>query len=174
MPGFLRFPAGLLLAVAATVGAGAMRLPASPDFFLFAVAAVSRCGRPVPAMFAGLAAGLFEDSLVSAPRLLGLHAFTKVVLGYLLAELASRASVESPPAAGAILGAAVLVESGLVALLLWFLQGELGLAEPVPLLLRVTATAVVGALLVVAARVPWKARMASRRRRRPPKARDDL
>ncbi len=169
-PRALRFPLGLFLAVAATVGAGVLRLAAVPDFFLFAVAGVARGGHPVPAMLAGLCAGLVEDSLRTSPRLLGLHAFTKVVLGYLIAELAARATVEKLPAAGAVLGAAVLVESGLVALLLWFLQGELALAEPVPLLLRILSTSVLGTLLLVADRVPWRARLAARRRRRPPKA----
>ncbi len=170
MPTVLRFPLGLVLAVAATIGTGALRIPAGPDFFLFAVAAVSRSGRPVPAMLAGLAAGLVEDSLRSAPRLLGLHAFTKIVLGYLLAELAARFTVGRPTAAGAVLGAAVLVESGLVSLLLLFLQGDLALSEPLPLLLRVTTTAAGGAALLAASRVPWQARFAPRRRRSLPKA----
>ena len=62
-------------------------------------------------MLAGLLAGLLED-LVSVPgRLLGLHAFTKVLIGYLLATIAARTVIEKPAAVGGLLAGAVLTES---------------------------------------------------------------
>lgn len=168
MSRLLKFPAGIALAVAATVGWSALGLRAGPDFLLVPVASVARTGHPVPAILAGLLAGLLEDVLRNPPRLLGLHAFGKIVVGYVLAALAARAVVEKPASAGGVLGAAVLLEGGILSLLLWFLHGELLVEEPLPLVVRIVSTGLLGSAVLVIARVPWAARRQARRRRRPP------
>ena len=107
----LRVALGLALAVLATLALGALRFPAPPDFFLLVVADMARGGAAVPAMLAGLPAGLLEDALQGPSRLLGLHAFTKILVGYLLATMGARTVVEKPLAVGGLLAGAVLVEA---------------------------------------------------------------
>ena len=70
----LRVAIGLSLAVLATLALGALHVPLPPDFFLLVVADMARGGAAVPAMLAGLPAGLLEDTLFAPGHLLGLHA----------------------------------------------------------------------------------------------------
>src|ERR1039458_10764760 len=86
-------------------------MPAPPDFFLLVVADMARGGAAVPAMLAGLPAGLLQDGLFAPGRLLGLHAFSKILIGYLLATVGGRTVVEKPVAVGGLLMGAVLVEA---------------------------------------------------------------
>jgi rod shape-determining protein MreD len=155
-----------ILAAACTIAAAAARLPASPDFFLYPVADASRGGASMLAMATGLVAGLAEDVLTVPGRLLGLHAFTKVLIGYLLATLGARTVVEKPIAVGLLLSGAVALESGVLLLLLWLLKGEPVPPNAAALALRAGLTGILGALLHHASRVPWRARREARRRRR--------
>ena len=107
----LRVAVGLSLAVLATLALGALHIPAPPDFFLLVVADMARGGAAVPAMLAGLPAGLLQDGLFGPGRLLGLHAFSKILVGYLLATVGARTVVEKPVAVGGLLTGAVLVEA---------------------------------------------------------------
>ncbi len=162
----LRFAAGLAGAVLGTFGLGAVSIPSSPDLFLLFVADNARGGTVYRAMATGLVAGLLEDLLRTPPRLLGLHVFTKVLLGYLLATAETRFVVEKSSWAAGLLAGAVLVESLALALLLSLFRGEplhWGGQEAV---VRALLTAAAGSALAVLVRIPWRARFAARRRRR--------
>lgn len=162
----LRAGAGLALALLATLALGALRVPAPPDFFLLVVAYMARGGAVVPALLVGLPAGLLEDSLTGPGRLLGLHAFAKILIGYLLATIGSRTIVEKPLAVGGLLSGAVLAESATLTFLLWVLRGELLFPAPWILLGRAVSTGLVGGALHAASRVPWRQRREARRRLR--------
>ena len=157
---------GTLLATACAIAAAAARLPTAPDFFLYPVADVARGGAPVFTMLVGLLAGLTQDALSVPARLLGLHAFAKVLIGYLLATLGARTVVEKPAAVGLLLSGAVVLESGILLLLLWLLRGEPLPPDPAALAGRAILTGLLGAVLHHASRVPWRARREARRRRR--------
>lgn len=162
----LRVLAGVALAVLGTLSLGALRLPAAPDLFLLPVADGARRGESTRAMLAGLLAGLLEDALTNPPRLLGLHAFSKVLLGYLLSTIGARTLVEKPLAVGGLLSGAVFVEASVTSLLLLVLRGEGTLPLSFGLVARAASTGAVGALLYAASRIPWRARWAAHRRRR--------
>jgi rod shape-determining protein MreD len=116
------------------------------------------------AMVAGLCAGLLEDVLSVPGRLLGLHAFTKILAGYLLATIGARTVVEKPVAVGGLLAGAVLFESAARFLLLWVLRGDALAPGAVLLVARALATGLLGAALYAASRVNWKERREARRR----------
>ena len=99
-------------------------------------------------------------------RLLGLHAFTKILIGYILATLGARTVVEKPLAVGVLLAGASIFESGVLVLLLWMLRGEPLPPDPATLALRAGTTGALGALLHYGSRVNWRARREARRRRR--------
>jgi rod shape-determining protein MreD len=162
----LRLLAGVVVAAAATVGFAIARIPWPPDFFLYPVADTARGGAPVFAMLGGLVAGLAEDALTVPGRLLGLHAFSKVLIGYFLATIGARTVVEKPIGVGVLLAGAVFFESAVLVLLLWVLRGEPLGPNPAALAARATTTGAVGMLLHHASRIPWRARREARRRRR--------
>jgi rod shape-determining protein MreD len=157
---------GLSLAVLATLALGALHVPTPPDFFLLVVADMARGGAAVPAMLTGLPAGLFEDALFAPGRLLGLHAFSKILVGYLLATIGARTVVEKPVAVGSLLAGAVLVEAAALTLLLWVLTGSFLPPALWPLVARAATTGFLAGLLHAASRVPWKQRREARRRMR--------
>lgn len=160
----LRLIIGLALSTLGTLGLGLLGSPVAPDLLLLPVADAARRGGAPLAMLAGLLAGLLED-LVSVPgRLLGLHAFTKVLIGYLLAAIAARTVIEKPAAVGGLLAGAVLTESLAVVLLLWILRGEALVPSPLLVLSRAAATGLLAGAFQAAARVPWRERRAARRR----------
>lgn len=161
-----RLLAGLVTAALATVGFGATGLPTPPDFFLVPVADIARTGAPIPAMLTGLLAGILEDLFLVPGRMLGLHSFSKVLVGYLLATLGARMVVEKPAGVGGLLAGAVLVESAVLVLLLWILRGDPIPPHPLLLLARAAVTGLLGAGLYAASRVPWRARIVAHRRRR--------
>jgi rod shape-determining protein MreD len=160
----LRVAVGLSLAVLATLALGALHVPAPPDFFLLVVADIARGGAAIPAMLVALPAGLLQDGLFGPGRLLGLHAFSKVLIGYLLATVGARTVVEKPLAVGGLLAGAVLVEAATLTFLIWVLKGDLLPPAPWPLAARALATGALGGLLYAASRVPWRQRREARRR----------
>ena len=162
----LRVAIGLALAVLGTLAFGALRIPAPPDLFLLVVADMARGGAAIPAMLAALPAGLLEDALMGPHHLLGLHAFTKILMGYLLATIGSRTVVEKPLAVGGLLAGAVILEAVTLTFLLWILRGTLLAPAPGLLLLRAAATGLFGGALHAASRVPWRQRREARRRMR--------
>lgn len=160
----LRVAIGLSLAVLATLALGALHVPAPPDFLLLVVADLARGGAAVPAMLVGVPAGLLEDTLFAPGRLLGLHAFSKILIGYLLATLGARTVVEKPVAVGGLLAGAVLVEAATLTVLVWILKGEFLPPAPLQLAARAATTGFLGGLLYAASRVPWRQRREARRR----------
>ena len=157
---------GVVLAALFTLLLGVLRLPHPPDLFLLPVASVSRRGRAIPAMLTGLLAGLAQDALTSPVRLLGLNAFSKILLAYLMAAIGARALVEKPVMFGLLAWAAVALDGLVLTGLVWVLRGELLLPDPLSITLRAAGTGVLAALLQAAVRYPWKEARAARRRRK--------
>ena len=162
----LRVFFSLVLALLGTLGLGALRLVAAPDLFLLPVAEAARGGAPVAAMLVGVAAGFLEDVLTLSERLYGLHAFTKVLLGYLLATIGARTVVEKPVAVGGLLAGAVVLEGLLLSVLLTILKGQMVPPNVLLVALRAVLTGALGAAIHAASSVPWRARLLARRRRR--------
>jgi rod shape-determining protein MreD len=162
----LRFLGGLVAAVLGTIGLGAVAVPISPDLFLLFVADNTRGGTVYRAMLTGLLAGFLEDLLRTPPRLLGLHAFTKVLMGYLMATAQARFVVEKPSWVAGLLAGAVLAESFVLSTLLAVFRGERLMWGAREAAVRALLTAAVGAAAAALLRVPWRARREARRRRR--------
>lgn len=162
----LRVAIGLALAVLATLAFGTLRVPVPPDFFLLVVADMARGAGTVPTLLAGVPAGLLEDALQGPGGLLGLHAFTKILTGYLLATIGSRTVVEKPLAVGGLLAGAVFAEAAILTFLLWILRGDVLAPAPWLLLGRALSTGFVGGALYAVSRVPWRQRREARRRMR--------
>src|SRR5436190_1704456 len=110
---------GVALAALGTLLLGLLRLSVAPDLFLLPVASAAQRGAPILAMFVALAGGLVEDQLFDPGRLLGLHAFAKVLVAYLLGTIGVRMVVEKPLAIGGLLAGAVVLENLALLLLLW-------------------------------------------------------
>ncbi len=159
-----RLAVGLALSTLGTLGLGALGVPGAPDLFLLPVGDAARRGGAQLAMVAGLIAGLLEDLVGTSGRLLGLHAFTKVLAGYLLATIGARTVVEKPVAVGGLLAGTVLLESFALVLLFWILRGEALTPAPFLLLGRAATTGLLAGALHAASRVPWKQRREARRR----------
>lgn len=157
---------GIALASLGTLLLGVLRLPHPPDLFLLPVAAVSRRGRAIPAMLTGLLAGLAQDSLTSPVRLLGLNAFSKILLAYLMAAIGARALVAKPLMFGLLVWAAVGLDSLILTGLVWILRGELLVPDLLSVTLRAAGTGVLAGLLQAGVRYPWKEARAARRRRK--------
>ncbi len=157
---------GVALAALGTLLLGVLRLPHPPDLFFLPVAAVSRRGRAIPAMLTGLLAGLVQDALTSPVRLLGLNAFSKVLLAYLMAAIGARALVEKPLMFGILAWAAVALDGLVLTGLVWVLRGEPLLPDLLSVSLRAAGTGVLATLLQAGLRYPWKEARAARRRRK--------
>lgn len=157
---------GVALAAFCTLLLGVIRLPHPPDLFFLPVATVARRGRAIPAMLTGLLAGLAQDALTSPVRLLGLNAFSKVLLAYLMAAIGARALVDKPVMFGLLAWAAVALDSLVLTGLTWILRGELLLPDLLAVTIRAAGTGVLAALLQAAVRYPWKEARAARRRRK--------
>ncbi len=114
-------------------------------------------------MLTGLAAGLIEDSLTTPPRLFGLHAFTKILTGYLLASLEGNVIIEKPATLGALLAAAAALESGILVLLLWLLRGEFLPPDLSAVLLRAVMTGWAAAIFAALAKLPFRQRFFRKR-----------
>ncbi len=157
---------GVALAALGTLLFGMLRLPHPPDLFFLPAGAVARRGHAIPAMLTGLLAGLVQDALTSPGRLIGLNAFSKVLLSYLMAAIGARALVEKPVMFGLLAWGAVALDGLVLAGLVWILRGELLLPDPLALALRAAGTGLLAALLQVLVRYPWKEAREARRRRK--------
>jgi rod shape-determining protein MreD len=159
--------AGLIVAGVALqflVGSSRHRAAWPVDFFLLATAVVARGGDFVRAVLVGGAVGLLEDTLNH--ELIGMNAFAKAVIGYLLALLSVRVIFGGPWAVGGALAAASLANDAIVAVL-----AALLLQAPVVLfsresLWRAAATGTTGGLLEAARVFPWRQWWQSRRLRK--------
>jgi len=148
----------LLLAAATAlqffVGGSRHRAAWPIDCFLIATAVVARGGNSVRAVLAGGAVGFLEDALNH--DLLGMNAFAKAGLGYLLAIFSVRVVFAGAWAVAAAIAASSLANDAIVAGL-----ASLLLAEPVVLfsreaLWRAAATGATGGALEAARRFPWR------------------
>lgn len=149
--------AALLLAAVAVqflLGGSRHRSVWPIDALLIATAVVARGGNSVSAVLVGGGLGFLEDALSS--DLLGMNAFAKAAIGYLLALLSVRVVFGGIWAVGAALAAASLVNDAIVGGL-----ASLLLQAPVVLfsrdaLWRAGATGVTAALLEAARRFAWR------------------
>jgi len=124
------------------------------DCFLIATAVVARGGNPWGAVLVGGALGFLEDAF--AHELLGMNAFAKAALGYVLAVLSVRVVFGGAWAVGGALALASLVNDGIVALLaLLILRAPLVLFSR-DAFWRAVATGVTAGLLEAARKFPWR------------------
>ncbi len=140
----LRFVLALAAAALAHfVGARAFaHFPLAVDLFLLVTVLFARSGRPVPAMFAGLAAGWTADALSGGP--FGLHGLADTVVGFAAARAAQQLVVQRKTSLLFVFAAAAAAHSALLAgLALAFLPG-VGLASLVWLPVKVASTALLG------------------------------
>ena len=117
-------------------------------------------------MLTGLLAGFIQDALGVPGGLFGLNAFSKVLVGYVLATLGARTLVVKPVSVGLLLALASVADAMTVGGVLWVLRGEFLVASPGPLALRALLTGAVAAVVHAILRFPWKEWWRLRRRRR--------
>ncbi len=148
----------LLLAAATAlqflVGGSRHRAAWPVDFFLIATAVAARSGDFVRAVFLGGAVGFLEDALNH--DLLGMNAFAKAALGYVLALLSVRVIFGGVWAVGLTLTLASLANDVIVAVL-----ASLLLKAPVVLfspdaLWRAAATGVTAGVFEATWNFPWR------------------
>lgn len=141
---FLRFVLALVAAALAHfVGARAVSyFPLAVDLFLLVTVLYARNGRPVPAMFAGLAAGWAADALSGGP--FGLHGLANTVVGYGTARAAQQLVVQRKSSLLFVFAAAAAAHSALLAGLALIFQPGLGLTSLVWLPVKVASTALLG------------------------------
>jgi rod shape-determining protein MreD len=124
------------------------------DCFLIATALVARSGNPTRAVLVGGALGFLEDAF--AQELLGMNAFAKAALGYVLALFSVRVVFGGAWAVGAAIAAASLVNDAIVALLsLLLLRSPLVLFSQ-EALWRAAATGITGGVVEAARVFPWR------------------
>lgn len=158
-----------VLLVAATavqffLGASRHRAIWPIDAFLIATAVVARGGDSVAAVLVGGGMGLLEDALSN--DLLGMNAFAKAALGYVLALLSLRVMFGGVWAVAAALAVASLANDAIVGVL-----ASLLLQAPLVLfsreaLWRAVATGLTGAIFEAARTFPWREWWERRRLRR--------
>jgi rod shape-determining protein MreD len=158
-----------VLLVAATavqffLGASRHRAIWPIDAFLIATAVVARGGDSVSAVLVGGGMGLLEDALSN--DLLGMNAFAKAALGYVLALLSLRVMFGGVWAVAAALAVASLANDAIVGVL-----ASLLLQAPLVLfsreaLWRAVATGLTGAIFEAARTFPWREWWERRRLRR--------
>lgn len=148
-----------LLLVAATalqffIGGSPHRGAWPVDCFLIATAVVARGGNTSRAVLVGGALGFLEDAF--SQELLGMNAFAKAALGYVLAVLSVRVVFGGSWAVGAALALASLANDAIVSLLsLLLLRAPLVLLSRESLW-RAVATGVTAGLLEAARNFPWR------------------
>ncbi len=120
------------------------------DLFLIVVVYYSLTTEQVNAMLVGAVCGLVQDALFSP--IIGLNAFAKALLGYLIGGLSSKMLLHQAPAQLMVLGVATLLQ----ALVLFVLQLVLGFSADLPggrhLFLGTLGNVVLGGLLYAALR----------------------
>jgi rod shape-determining protein MreD len=163
---FARF--ALALAAAALVHfAGSRALsffPLAADLFLVVTVLVARAGRPVEAMFAGLACGWAADALSGLP--FGLHGLADTMVGYGTARAAQQLVVQRRTSLLSIFAAAAAAQSALLAVLIAVFVPGGGLPSLAWLPVKVASTALLG-LAWTAVAAALVRRFAARRRKRP-------
>ena len=134
------------------------------DWLLIGTAIVARSGGFGRAVLTGAAAGLLEDALTES--LLGLNAFAKAALGYLLAFFSVRVMFAGPLAVGGVIALYSLANDAVVAVLRsLLLDSPIVLGTPYALW-RAAATGATAGALEAAWSFPWREWRERRRLRR--------
>jgi rod shape-determining protein MreD len=134
------------------------------DWLLLATAIVARSGGFGRSVLTGAAAGLVEDALTES--LLGLNAFAKAVIGYLLAYFSVRVMFGGALAVGGALALCSLANDAIVAILRSvLLDSPIVLGTP-HALWRAIATGATAGALEAAWSFPWREWRERRRLRR--------
>lgn len=155
----MKFGRVALILVAATalqffVGGSRHRSAWPADFFLIATAVAARGGNSSRAVLVGGVLGFLEDAF--AHELLGMSAFAKALLGYILAVLSVRVVFGGSWAVGGALAVASLVNDAIVGLLsLVLLRAPLVLFSRESFW-RAAATGVTAGALEAARKFPWR------------------
>lgn len=156
-----RFLGGLLLA-AALQAAGTRLVPGLPqwvDLLLVVTVVAARHGHPEGGLFAGLAAGWAADALSGGP--FALFGFANAAVGYAAATAARNLVVARPGSIAALFALASAAQSILVALLALIGLAGPSLPAPLPLLVKVATSALLGLVWL-----RLRAQVAARFRRR--------
>jgi rod shape-determining protein MreD len=114
------------------------------DLVLLVVVYYGSSGARVGAMFAGAAGGLLED--VWFGDLMGIHGFTKTVIGYVLGGLGARFDMTPLPARLVAAVLATLLDRAVEPIVLVGLGQPAGPPAPLDLLWRSVGNALAGAL----------------------------
>lgn len=134
------------------------------DWLLVATAVVARSGGFGRAVLTGAAAGLLEDALTES--LLGMNAFAKAALGYVLAFVSVRVIFGGAIAVGGVIALCSLANDAVVAVLrALLLDSPIVLGAPYSLW-RAVATGVTAGALEAAWSFPWREWRERRRLRR--------
>lgn len=134
------------------------------DWLLVATAIVARSGGFGRSVLTGAAAGLLEDALTES--LLGLNAFAKAALGYVLAFFSVRVMFGGALAVGGVIALCSLANDAVVALLRsLLLDSPIVLGTPNSLW-RAAATGATAGALEAAWSFPWREWRERRRLRR--------
>lgn len=134
------------------------------DWLLVATAIVARSGGFGRSVLTGAAAGLLEDALTES--LLGLNAFAKAALGYVLAFFSVRVMFGGALAVGGVIALCSLANDAVVALLRFLLlDSPIVLGTP-NALWRAAATGATAGALEAAWSFPWREWRERRRLRR--------
>jgi rod shape-determining protein MreD len=134
------------------------------DWLLVATAIVARSGGFGRSVLVGAAAGLLEDALTES--LLGLNAFAKAAIGYLLAFFSVRMMFGGALAVGGVIALCSLANDAIVAVLRsLLLDSPIVLGTPYALW-RAIATGVTAGALEAAWSFPWREWRDRRRLRR--------
>jgi rod shape-determining protein MreD len=144
---FLKGAGGLLFAWLSLYFQGAI-LPESiphPDGFLILVVYYAVSRPQIPAMLIGTVAGLTEDSLSA---LLGVHAFTKTTIGYVVAGLGSRFMLNQPLPQFLILVAGTPCEVLLQRVLMATVGQGFVWPDPLTLILQSLVNGIVGVVVI--------------------------
>jgi len=155
----VKFGRVALLLLAATalqflVGGSRHRAAWPIDCFLIATAVVARGGNSSRAILVGGALGFLEDAF--SQQLLGMNAFAKAALGYVLAVLSVRVVFGGAWAVGGALAAASLVNDAIVAMLSLLLLRAPPVLFSREALWRAAATGITGGILEAARVFPWR------------------
>lgn len=134
------------------------------DWLLVGTAIVARSGGFGRAVLAGAAAGLLEDALTES--LLGLNAFAKAAIGYLLAFFSLRVIFGGALAVGGVVALCSLANDAVVAVLRsLLLESPIVLGTPYAFW-RAVATGATAGALEAAWSFPWREWRERRRLRR--------
>jgi rod shape-determining protein MreD len=134
------------------------------DWFLLATAAVARSGDFVRAVLTGAIAGFAEDAF-SQP-MLGVNAFAKALLGFVLTLVSVRIAFGGALAVGAALGVASLANEAIVALLSALLAQSPIVLISREAIWRAVVTGITGGALEAAWNFGWRDWWKRRRLRR--------